>query len=176
MLKSLSAGLDRLYIISGYLAGLLLVSLCLLVTFSIGARMFGYYAGGSTEYAGYSMAASTFLALAYTFRSGGHIRVGILLDRCGVKSRQWMEILCMIIMASAVVFLAWHMIHHVIDSYTYGDRSEGPDALPLWIPQLPMAAGACLFAVSTVHSLIIALSGRPPLGSDVISSEGVQEI
>ena len=35
---------------------------------------------GSTEYAGYAMAATSFFALAYTLTQGAHIRVSILLN------------------------------------------------------------------------------------------------
>jgi TRAP-type C4-dicarboxylate transport system permease small subunit len=41
-------------------------------------------------------------------------------------------------------------------SYIFGERSEGADATPMWIPQTPVAIGSALFAISVTHSLIQA--------------------
>ena len=47
----------------------------------IASRLLGFYVRGTDDYAGYSMAASAFLALGYTFKHGEHIRVSLLLER-----------------------------------------------------------------------------------------------
>src|SRR3546814_9328734 len=73
-MASLRRSLDRLYLAAGALAGLCLIAIGILVLLSIVTRLLGIYVAGLTDYAGYAMAASTFLALAYTFSCGGHIR------------------------------------------------------------------------------------------------------
>ena len=75
MWRSISNGLERVYTWSGYGAGALLVFLCGLILYSVLARLLGLYLGGVNDIAGYVMAPSTFMALSYTFRSNGHIRV-----------------------------------------------------------------------------------------------------
>lgn len=80
MLRSVSSALDRLYVISGFCSGLLLVVLCCMILYSVIGRLFGLYLGGVNDLAGYVMATSTFLALSYTFRTNGHIRVALLLN------------------------------------------------------------------------------------------------
>lgn len=175
-MRALSVFLDRLYLVAGWLAGGLLVLMGAMVCFNILARLIGVYSGGNSAFAGYVMAASTFLALAYTFRSGGHIRVALLIEHSGLRSRRWLEIFCTFVMALVVCFFAYACIQLVIGSYTYGDVSDGADATPLWIVQIPVAVGATIFAISCVHSFVNALVGRDPLASDVISSTEVHEI
>ena len=156
-MRALSNGLERLYVWSGYAAGAMLVLLCGLILYSILARLLGLYLGGVNDFAGYVMAAGTFMALAYTFRSGGHIRVGLIIQRFTGRARRGMEIACLAIMTGATWFFAFYMGRLAYFSYLFGERSEGADATPLWIPQVPVVAGSALFAVAVAHSLVRAV-------------------
>ncbi|MEM9050319.1 MAG: TRAP transporter small permease [Pseudomonadota bacterium] len=157
MWRSFSNGLERVYIWSGYGAGALLVLLCSLILYSVLARLLGLYLGGVNDLAGYVMATSTFMALSYTFRSNGHIRVGLVIQRFAGRSRRGLEILCLAIMSAVIWFFAWYMGRLVYFAYIFGERSEGADATPLWIPQSSVALGSILFAIAVTHSLIQAL-------------------
>lgn len=156
-MRTLSDILDWVYRAGAACAGLLLVLLCGLVLYSILARAIGLYAGGATDVAGYVMATSTFLALAHTFRSQGHIRVSLLVQAIGGGPRRAIEIICLSVMAGLTAFLAWYMIALAYDSYDFGERSEGADAILLWIPQTPVAIGAALLALSVLHTLLQAV-------------------
>lgn len=155
--KILASYLDKLYRLAAWVAGMLLVLLCGLVLYSILARMLGWYAGGATDFAGYVMATSTFLALAYTFRDQGHIRVVLLIQKTTAGPRWALEIFCLAVMAAISVFLAFYMARLALDSFQFGERSEGADAVLLWIPQTPVALGACLLAVAVIHTLLETL-------------------
>lgn len=156
-MRAVSDGLDRLYQWAGYAAGALLVGLCGVILYSILARLLGLYVGGINDFAGYMMATSTFMALAYTFRSDGHIRVGLVIQRFSGAPRRGLEILCLALMTGVTWFFCFYMIRLVYFSYIFGERSEGADATPLWIPQTPVAVGAALFAVAVAHSLLQAI-------------------
>ena len=69
------------------LAALFMMSIGVLIVTSVIARLFGSYLPGLNQYAGYAMAASSLLALAYTFRAGGHIRVSLVLTRLHGRAR-----------------------------------------------------------------------------------------
>jgi TRAP-type C4-dicarboxylate transport system permease small subunit len=157
MLRSLSRALDALYRAAAYLSGALLVLLCGLILWSVLARLIGVYAGGATDVAGYVMATSTFLALAYTFRSGGHIRVQLLVRRLAGGTRRAAELLALGLMSAVAVFLAWYMTRLAHDSWAFGERSQGADAILIWIPQAPVAAGAWLLALAVLHTLAQAV-------------------
>ena len=83
--------LDFLYRFAGVLAALGMVGTLLMVSAGIFSRPLGIYLRGTDDYAGYCMAACGFLALAYTFKHGEHIRVSLLLERVGPRMRAALE-------------------------------------------------------------------------------------
>ena len=137
-----------------YLSGALLCGLCLLVIYSIAARLLGLYAGGASDIAGYLMAAATFFALAPTFRSGEHIAVSLITSRLPPQLHRQFALATHLLMLAATAYLALYLVRLVYFSYRFEERSEGADALLLWIVQLPVALGAVLFALAALHGLI----------------------
>jgi len=176
MLRSLSNALDNVYKIGAAATGALLVLLCGLVLYSIASRMFGFYAGGATDVAGYVMATSTFLALAYTFRTQGHIRVALLIQNFTGNSRRVIEIMGLAVMSVVMTFLAFYMYRLVYDSWDFGERSEGADAILIWIPQLPVAIGAFLLAVSVLHSFAQSIFDYDAINPETSKHEGPSEV
>ena len=145
--------LDRLYLLCGYIAAAALIIILILVTLQMIARWTGEIFPGSTDYAGYFMAASTFFAFAYCLNSGGHIRVNILLNALG-KRRRWLDVWCLVIASGLATFWAYHAVKAVYWSHKLNDVSQGLDATPIWIPQLAMAIGSIVFALSLIDHLI----------------------
>jgi TRAP-type C4-dicarboxylate transport system permease small subunit len=150
--------LDRLYDLCGAIAALCLVTLLIVISLQMAARWSGQQFPGSTSYAGYCMAAASFFALAHTLNRGGHIRVSLLLSQLG-RHRRLGEIWCFGIGSILSVFLAVYAIKAVQISIKLHDISQGQDATPIWIPQLPMAIGAALFAIAMIDRLIRILAG-----------------
>lgn len=175
-MRGLSEFMDSVYRAGGLLAGAFLILLCCLVLYSILARLAGLYAGGATDFAGYVMATSTFLALAHTFRSNGHIRVQLLIQNVSGPARRGIEVLCLTVMSAVTIFIAVYMGRLAYDSYDFGERSEGADAILLWIPQLPVAAGAALLAAAVVHTLLQALADYDAVNPETQGHEGPNEV
>lgn len=160
----LRLGLDRLYDLAGAFAALCLIALLIIICLQMVARWSGLVFLGSTAYAGYCMAAASFFALAHTLNHGGHIRVSLVLSQLG-RFRRIAEIWCFGIGSVLAVFLAIYAIKAVQVSIKLNDISQGQDATPIWIPQVPMAIGATLFAVAMIDRLIrILLGGSYRLG------------
>lgn len=152
--------LDRLFTWAGWLAGLFLIATLAMVLASIFGRMLAVRVPGVDAYAGYCMAASSFLALAHTLRRGEHIRVTLILNHLGGKARHVLEIFChgaALLLSGA---LAWFSLRLVWQSWSFHDISTGLDATPLWIPQLGMAAGTLLFCLAFAQDLVDLLRGR----------------
>ncbi|SNY89948.1 TRAP-type C4-dicarboxylate transport system, small permease component [Cohaesibacter sp. ES.047] len=175
-METINRFLDRIYLAAAWIAGALLILLCSLVLYSILARLVGWFGGGASDVAGYVMATSTFMALAYTFRSQGHIRVSILTRRLEGFHRRLAEIWAHAVIAALACFLSYYMIRLMLDSYDFGERSEGADAILLWIPQAPVALGSVLFALSTLHVLAIALFDYDKIDPELHEGEGPQEV
>ncbi|MGB5864751.1 MAG: TRAP transporter small permease [Sulfitobacter sp.] len=176
MWHRLSALLDRIYVIAAYGAGVLLVGLCGMILYSIVGRLFGLYLGGVNDFAGYVMATSTFMALSYTFRSGGHIRVALIVNTFTGPRRRALETFCLAIMAAVICYFAFYMCRLVWFSYDFQERSEGADATLLWIPQTPVAIGAVLFATAVVHQLVETVFDYDRVNPETRQSEGVTEV
>ncbi|MEM8948136.1 MAG: TRAP transporter small permease [Pseudomonadota bacterium] len=156
--QKLRVWLDRLYDFAGALAALCLIALLVIICLQMLARWSSTVFLGSTAYAGYCMAAASFFALAHTLNHGGHIRVSLVLSQLG-RYRRMAEIWCFGVGSVLAVFLAVYAIKAVQISIKLNDISQGQDATPIWIPQLPMAIGATLFAIAMIDRWIQILRG-----------------
>jgi len=159
---TIDRALERLYAASGYLAALFMVLLGICTMTSIVSAWIGAYVPGITAYAGYMMAASSFLALAYTFRDEGHIRVSIILSRLHGGNRKMLELWCLIVGTGLTAFLAFYSIKMAWVSFKFEEKSEGADATLLWIPQSGMAVGTTILAIAVAHTLV--RTARIPAG------------
>jgi len=145
--------LDRFYLSSGYAAALAMLAILALVVAQMVARWMGLLFKGGAQYAGYAMAATSFLAMAYTFNANAHIRVNLFVSTSG-RWRRAVEIWCYTLAATAGCFLAWYAVKATRLSARINDISQGQDATPLWIPQTFMAIGAVIFAVALIDNLV----------------------
>lgn len=159
MMKQVRRALDTLYDAAGAVAALCLVLILCVIVLQMAARWTGTPFPGSSDYAGYLMASASFLAFAHALNAGAHIRVNLLLAAFG-KYRFWGELWCLLIGTAASSYLAWYAVKLVYWSRKLNDISQGQDATPLWIPQLPMAFGAILLAVCFADNLITLVATR----------------
>jgi len=154
--------LDWLYRGCGVLAAIALVMIALLILAQIIGRLFGFIIPSADELAGYSMGAATFLAMAYTFREGGHIRVTMIIHNLPKKVAYWLEIICVGFAMVLAGFFAWHMVIMVWQSYQFEAVSTGHLIIPLWIPQASLAFGIIVFFLALVEAFIYVVRGYMP--------------
>jgi len=163
--RSLRAVLDALYFIAGALAALSLLGVFVIIVAQMVARWSSVSLRGSTDYAGYLMAASSFLAFAAALNRGSHIRV-TMIHEIFPRLHRALEIWALAIGCAISGYIAWYACKAVYWSWKLGDLSQGLDATPLWIPQLSMAVGAVLFAVAFLDNFVRYLvTGRSGIGS-----------
>ena len=153
--------LDALYLSAGIAAAISMVVILLIILAQMAFRALGIAFPGSTDYAGYFMAQTSFLAFAHALNRGAHIRVGLVLNALG-RHRRWAEIWCLAIGSFIGVWFAWHAASAVRVSRMLGDVSQGQDATPLWIPQLGMAVGSAIFAIALLDHLWRAIRHGDP--------------
>ena len=173
--------LDGLYRLTGYLAGLFLIAIfVLMMGLSIG-REVGFNIPAGDDFASWCMAAMAFLALAHTFKSGEIIRVGLVLDQLHGRTRHVAEIVCLLIGSAFVGFFAWHAVRMTYDSWRFNDMAQGVLAIPLWIPQLGYSGGLVVLFVAFMDELVHVLAGHapryekpPPATADEVVERAVQ--
>ena len=153
--------LEGLYKLSGYLAGFFLLAIAL----SIIAQVVGRFVGvtvDATELAGFCLAASTFLGLAFALRAGSHIRVNLLIRHFRGRAKTAVELWCSGVGAVASGYFAYQAILLVWQSYRFGDISPGLIAAPFWIPQSGMALGLVILSVAFVDEFVHIARGEAP--------------
>jgi TRAP-type C4-dicarboxylate transport system permease small subunit len=153
VIGAMRRGLDGLYLLSGYLAAASMVAILGLTVAQVAGRLIGVNLRGLTDYAGYFMAAAAFLAFAHALNNGAHIRIEIFLSLLG-KYRNLGEKSALVVATAIAAWFAYHSCAMVYWTYVLGDMSQGLDATPLWIPQLVMAFGTTLFAISLADHLV----------------------
>ena len=162
----------KLYAGGAVLAAVFMVLIAALTLFQVVGRLAGAAVPDAGEIAGYAMASAIFLSLAHTFRSGGHIRVNLLLTHVRPGLRRAMEYWCIGVLALLGAMFAWFAVGMVIDSYNMGDVSTGMLSVPLWIPQIGMAAGAILFELAVLEEFVhVVLRGREPRYEEAAGGE-----
>ncbi len=157
--KTVRDTLDRIYNAAAYLAALFLVGTLAMVLLGIFGRMFNFQIRGTDAYAGYFMAGAGFLALAHTLMRGEHIRVTLLLEHAGVRSRRVLERWSLAVAVLLTAAFAYFSVRLAWQSYVLNDISTGNDATPLWIPQIAMAAGNIVLAIAFIDQLFGELTG-----------------
>ncbi|MCY4394524.1 MAG: TRAP transporter small permease [Rhodospirillaceae bacterium] len=148
-----------LYRICGLIGACFLILIGLLILLEIGSRVAGVYVPGLKAYAGYSMAASTFFAFAYTFGHRAHIRMSAIIGRLKGRARRVAEIWCLAASASVTGFVCWYAVKLVSVSWDLEDVSESTDRMFLWIPQTALALGSTVLFICVLHRFVDVLRG-----------------
>jgi len=152
--------LEFLYDGAAWLAALAMVGVLLMVLLSIVSRQFGFHVPGTDAYAGYSMAAAGFLALAHTLKRNEHIRVTLLLGRLRGRARHGLEMWALSAGVLLAALFAWYSVRLAWQSHVLNDISTGNDATPLWIPQIAMGLGTVILLVALVDDWVLELRGQ----------------
>ena len=157
MLCKIDIYLRNLYRLSGYIAAIFLILVATFILTGIASRIFGFYIRGLAEYSGYCMAASSFLALAYTFGENGHIRITLFLEKSNKSIRRFLELWCLSAATVFSGFLSFYFIKMLIISINFQERSEGADEILIWIPQVSVALGSTIFFICVLHNFILLI-------------------
>ncbi len=152
--------LDGLYDAAAWLAALAMVGVLLMVLLSIASRQLGFHVPGTDAYAGYSMAAAGFLALAHTLKHNEHIRVTLILGRLKGRAHHALEMWAHSAGVVLAGLFAFYAVRLAWVSHDINDISTGNDATPLWIPQIAMAFGAVVLLVALIDEWLLELRGE----------------
>jgi TRAP-type C4-dicarboxylate transport system permease small subunit len=129
----------------------------MLIMAQIVARNLGSTVRDAEEFAAWAMAAAGFFGLPYALHCGSHIRVQVVMRFLPESLHRPMEILATVIGLALAAYLAWYCTSFVIESYRFNELSQGLIAVPLWMPQLPMAIGTALLVLAFGERLVRVL-------------------
>ena len=158
-IPSLRRRLDFLFVLGGALAAIFIVLIAATIIIQIIGRELGFQIHGADDFTAWSVAASIFLALAYTFKQGAHIKVTIIIERLSGPIAKIAAIISLVISAVAIGFLTLSAAHFIYDNYQFGDLAQGLLKVPMWIPTISLFLGALLLFLAILDSLLAALFG-----------------
>jgi TRAP-type C4-dicarboxylate transport system permease small subunit len=154
--------LDRLYTASAALAALCLASIAVVMLLQAGMRELGLLLRGADDIVAWLTAASAFFALAYTFRHGELVRVGLLIEHLPARARRHVETACLVLALLFVGYMAWAVTLFVYESWKFSEVAQGLIQIPIWIPQMSLVLGAAVFAIALADELVTHLRGARP--------------
>ena len=154
--------LDTLYLGSGMLAGLFIILITIMILAQIVGRWFNIIIPSTEDFAGFFLSAATFLALAYTFRMGGHIRITILVHLLKGKVSRFALTTALSVFILMIAYGVYYTAAFVYESWSFDELSQGYIAVPLWIPQLGMVLGLLVFLIALIDDLVLLISGGTP--------------
>ena len=95
------------------------------------------------------------LAAAYTLLQNEHIRIDIVSNRLTKRTRDWVDLVCHLVMlipfAFLMVWLAWPWFWR---SYASGEISANAGGLVIWPAKLMVLAGFIMLSVQAVSETI----------------------
>ncbi len=167
-------GLDTLYRGSCWIAAGCIAAICLLVVCQVSLNLIdrlsslltgsaiGLTIPSYADFTGYFLAAASFMALAFTLREGGHIRVSLIISHFSPGLRHVTEIWCIGLASCMSFFFTWYTFSLTHESFIYNDLSPGMVAVPIWIPQSAMLAGLIVLSIALLDELICVIRGNKP--------------
>ncbi len=129
ILKPIWKILDAVYLASGVLAAFCMIAILVIIITQMVFRWLGLQFQGSTDFAGYAMAATSFFALAHALNRGAHIRVSILLN-LNSFTRKWINVFALFVAAITATYFARYAIKTNFMSEMINDRTQGIDKVP----------------------------------------------
>jgi TRAP-type C4-dicarboxylate transport system permease small subunit len=152
--------LNAIYGTAAWLAALSMIGVLVWVLLSIISRQLGFNIPGTDAYAGYSMAAAGFLALAHTLKRNEHIRVTLLLGRLRGKAERALQLWALSVAVLLASLFAYYSVRLAWQSHVINDISTGNDATPLWIPQIAMAVGTVVLLIAFIDEWVLQWRGE----------------
>ena len=122
--------------------------------------LFGRSTNVVIEYAGYGLAAMTYLGLSDAMRSGTLVRVSVILDLLPRGARRWLDAFCVLVTLLATLFVIWFVWVDMSRSYARDFWTESIVPLPAWLPPIGLIVGLAVFALDLALHLVLVLRGE----------------
>lgn len=136
------------------LAGLAVLVIVALITYDVLMRyFFNEPQLFVDELASFLQIVVIFGGLAYTFRTGGHVRVDLVTARLPPRARAWLRLVGLLGSLGFLVIVMWTTLQSTLTAYRYG-RVSTVMLYPLWGPMLLIPLGLALLALVMLVALV----------------------
>lgn len=136
------------------LAGLSVLVIVVLITYDVLMRyFFNEPQLFVDEVASFLQIVVIFGGLAYTFRTGGHVRVDLVTARLPPRVRAWLRLVALLGSLAFLGIVMWTTLQSTLTAYRYG-RVSTVMLYPLWGPMLLIPLGLALLALVMLVALV----------------------
>jgi TRAP-type C4-dicarboxylate transport system permease small subunit len=147
------------------LAGVAVLAIVALITYDVAMRFFFEQPQLFVdEAASFLELFVIFAGLAYTFRTGGHVRVDLLTGRLPGRARAWLRVAGLVLGVVFLLIVIWTTGQSALTAYRYG-RVSAVMLYQLWPPMalIPLGLGllAAVMLVALGAQLTALRSSRP---------------
>lgn len=157
-LRRLLAQLDSATHAMALAGGAVFLAVSFYITFDvIGRKFFGRSTAVTDEMGGYALAFGGMWALAFTLRSGGHVRIDVILPKLPPVLRNTLDYLAMAVMILFAVMVATYTWTLAYESYDTDARAMSFLRTPLYVPQGLLALGISVLAVEAIVILLVGI-------------------
>ena len=135
------------------LAGAAVLAIVLLITYDVAMRFFFEQPQLFVdEVASFLELFVIFGGLAYTFRTGGHVRVDLVTGRLPGRARAWLRVGGLVLGLVFLGIVIWTTAQSALTAYRYG-RVSAVMLYPLWAPMALIPLGLALLAAAKLVAL-----------------------
>lgn len=160
---------------AGLLAGLATLVIVLLISYDVLMRyFFNQPQLFVDELASFLEVLIIFGGLAWTFTSGGHVRIDLVTAHLGGPMRAWLRVVTLLVGVVLLAVVMWVTGQSALTAFRYG-RVSAVMLYPLWVPMLIIPAGLGLMALAMLVALgrqVRAALGPPGGYDEVTLTEG----
>lgn len=158
--------------LSALAAGVLVYSMMAGIVVYVILRKLGIGVYFVEEYSGYSLVFMAYIGLAYTFRTGGHIRVDIVFGRLKPMVRAILEIAAIVAGLIILYMLSLETLGNALFSLKANFRSSFLTESPLWPFQLFIPMGLTILGLEMFLRLMVLV--REVIGQTITRKTSVR--
>jgi TRAP-type mannitol/chloroaromatic compound transport system permease small subunit len=152
----LAAAIDRFIEAVGAVTAWFSFALALVMGTNVLLR-YGFSTGSvwAQELEWHLMAPICLFGMSYALRHGEHVRVDVLFDRFGQRSKDFVDFLSSLILIAICAAVIWLSLAYVGQSFAVGEGSANPGGIPArWILKSLIPIGFALMLVQAVGQAI----------------------
>lgn len=148
-----------------YLSGALFLLTSFYITADVIGRKFFHISSAVTdEIGGYALAMGGMWALAYALRTGGHVRIDVLLPHLPPRVQSFLNYAALVVMTVFAAMVALYTWRLTLDSFATSAKAMSFIQTPLFVPQSLMAFGFTMLTLEAVAILGVGFAESLRLG------------
>ncbi len=164
MMKSLRNTVEKGNLLLGYISGLGILLMGLILSYEVVCR---YFFRAPTIWAQetsiYLFIWTMLAGSAYTLQKGKHVRIDLLIEHLSQRTQHILEMITSFVGMVFCAIVSWQAYEMIAASVGYGKVSATPLRVPMWIPQMALLLGFVLLTFQ--FALIIADRYEKAFGS-----------